>query len=436
MVVDTEKMRKGVMTKLWLKHSMLGFIISRLELQWKDDPNVPAPAYTDGKKIVINTGYIEKDPSFSKMKLDHYIFLVAHEVLHILDFTTARRGTRNPELWNIAADYVINASLIHNRKADGSANPIGEMPCDPDRQSPDNPAGLLGLYDIKYRDMSIEQVYDLLLQENKDKNNNGGSDSDNDQETNEIGISLSNSKNGQQVLDIQLDQNNPKSNVDKTMSAEIKAIIQTALDELSMSKSGVDSAYSRGITELLKPPAFDWKGALRRYLTSLVVNDTSWRRFNRKSWGCGVLLPSTDNEIMARIGIAIDTSGSISHEQIKVFLSHIAKIMASFKKFEIDIWCFSTEVHLNTVKTYTKSSVNNLINHPIFSKGGTDIESNFQYLTQTRKPYNVFICMTDGMDSIENLQFNGCPVVWAIVDNPEFVKPMGVKKSTVIPIKF
>lgn len=421
-----DKIKEMSNLELWLKHSFLAFILSRLKVEFVDSEH-QAPAFTNGKEISINYGWIMKDPLFKEMKPKNYVFLLAHELLHILNFTTERRGTRDPELWNIAADYVINASLIHNRKADGTANPIGEMPQSDSMITPDNPKGYMGLYDQKYLNKTIEQVYDELLQEQEQKGQGGCSYTLAD-ENDETGKPI--------VLDIQLDQNCPKSTTDSDMTAEIKAIIQNALSELSLSKTGVDSAYSRGVVDILKPPPFDWKGALSRYITSLIKSDTSWKRLSRRTWGCGYPLPSQSTTPKIELGIAIDTSGSIGDKEIKTFLSHIAKIMSSFVNFKIDLWCFSTEVHEQTLKSFTKSNVGNLIEYQSFSKGGTDIASNFDFIAEKRKKYNVFICFTDGYDNLDNLQFSGCPTIWGIVDNPNFVKPVGVKQATVIPIEF
>ena len=56
-----------------------------------------------------------------------------------------RRGTRDPQLWNIADDYCVNADL----KKHGVGEFITTVPC---------------LFDYKYDRMSAEQVYDILYE--------------------------------------------------------------------------------------------------------------------------------------------------------------------------------------------------------------------------------------------------------------------------------
>ena len=72
-------------------------------------------------------------------------FIMAHEMLHVGLLHDKRRGDRDPFIWNIACDYVINAWLIDMG--------VGEMP----------PRG--GLYDAKYAGMSADQIYDALMKD-------------------------------------------------------------------------------------------------------------------------------------------------------------------------------------------------------------------------------------------------------------------------------
>ncbi len=62
---------------------------------------VPTMA-TDGRRIVYNPKYIEE------LKPAELEGVLAHEVLHCALAHHCRRGQRNPELWNEAADYAVN----------------------------------------------------------------------------------------------------------------------------------------------------------------------------------------------------------------------------------------------------------------------------------------------------------------------------------------
>ncbi|MCX5316807.1 hypothetical protein [Streptomyces sp. NBC_00154] len=72
---------------------------------------------------------------------EEWRFILAHEMLHAALRHGERRGGRDPFLFNVAADYVVNDWLVQMR--------VGDMP-----------QGLL--YDPDLRDLSAEEVYDRI----------------------------------------------------------------------------------------------------------------------------------------------------------------------------------------------------------------------------------------------------------------------------------
>ena len=46
---------------------------------------------------------------------EEWIFVLAHELLHVGLRHDERRGYRDPYLWNVACDYVINGWLVEMR---------------------------------------------------------------------------------------------------------------------------------------------------------------------------------------------------------------------------------------------------------------------------------------------------------------------------------
>jgi hypothetical protein len=72
-----------------------------------------------------------------------YRFVMAHELLHVGLRHDVRRQGRDPYLWNVAADYVINAWLNEMR--------VGEMP------------KLGALYDATLAGESAESIYDRIV---------------------------------------------------------------------------------------------------------------------------------------------------------------------------------------------------------------------------------------------------------------------------------
>lgn len=90
--------------------------------------------------VDVHEIYVNPSCRYSK---EQWQFVLAHEYLHAGLQHQERRQGRDPYLWNIACDFVINLWLNEMQ--------IGDMPAD----------GLL--YDISLKGMSAESIYDKML---------------------------------------------------------------------------------------------------------------------------------------------------------------------------------------------------------------------------------------------------------------------------------
>lgn len=94
--------------------------------------------------VDADQGEIYANPSCG-LTLEEWKFVLAHEYLHAGLCHHKRGQGRDPYLWNIACDYVINDWLCEMN--------IGNIPC----------ADLL--YDETLHNMSAESIYDLIIKE-------------------------------------------------------------------------------------------------------------------------------------------------------------------------------------------------------------------------------------------------------------------------------
>ena len=78
-----------------------------------------------------------------RLSFEEWKFVLAHEFLHAALRHDVRREGRDPILWNVACDYIINGWLVEMG--------VGQMP-----------EGLL--YDLHFKGMSAESVYDKLCE--------------------------------------------------------------------------------------------------------------------------------------------------------------------------------------------------------------------------------------------------------------------------------
>ena len=100
--------------RLLLNKPFFGQLATRLRLEDASE-NIPTAA-TDGRRFLFNRNFVD---SLSDNELD---FLVGHEVLHCVFDHMQARGEREPRLYNAAADYNINMTLVEQHVGD----PIGE----------------------------------------------------------------------------------------------------------------------------------------------------------------------------------------------------------------------------------------------------------------------------------------------------------------------
>ena len=122
---------------LLLKASFFGNLATRLKLINADD--WCSTAATDGRNFYYNSRFVKM------LKPKEIEFLFGHEVLHCVYDHFGRRGDRDPQLFNIANDYCVNADLKKHKVGEF----ITSVPC---------------LYDEKYEGMSSEEIYDILYE--------------------------------------------------------------------------------------------------------------------------------------------------------------------------------------------------------------------------------------------------------------------------------
>ena len=88
-----------------------------LALTWEALRDTPYGA-TDGRKLFLNPDGLKKI-SLTSDPVGYAAFLLLHEALHaLLSHAVRLRGLKDPQLANVAADYIINAMIQNiNRKA-------------------------------------------------------------------------------------------------------------------------------------------------------------------------------------------------------------------------------------------------------------------------------------------------------------------------------
>ena len=369
-----------------LRASFFGNLATRLKLVNADE--WCSTAATDGRNFYYNTKFIKM------LKPKEVEFLFGHEVLHCVYDHFGRRGERDPQLFNIAADYCVNADLKKHRVGEF----ITTVPC---------------LYDTKYTNWSAEEVYDDLY-ENAEK------------------IDL------QDLLDKMLDQHldgegegegddrdgKGPAQYSKEEREQIKQEIKEAmLSAAQTSDAGNIPGGVKRLVQHLTEPKMDWRELLRMQLQSTIKSDYTFTRLNRKGWDCDAILPGMDYDERIDVAIAMDMSGSIGAEQGMDFLSEVKGIMEEFSNFNIHLFCFDTNVY--NPQDFTADNLDDIGDYELMGGGGTDFDAIFKYLKQEEIEPKRLLVFTDGYPWNSWGDANYCDTVWIIHGDPNPNPPFG-----------
>jgi predicted metal-dependent peptidase len=378
---------------LLLRQPFFGNIATRFKLVNADD--WCGTAATDGRRFYYNSAFV------NAMPLKQLEFLVGHEVLHAVYDHMGRRDNRDPKISNIAADFCVNQDLVDSRVGD-------KIPS--------------ALYDTKYKGMSYEEVYDDLMK-NADKI--------------DINEML------QQLLDEHLDgdedgeDGDGEGNGTRThaggrrpkLTEDEKKEIRDEMREAVLASATAAGAGNLpgGVKRIIKDltePVMNWRELLQQQIESTVKSDFTWSRPSRRSWHMDAIMPGMIPGNQIDVVIGIDTSGSITDQDLKIFLSEIKGIMESYDEYRIHVCGWDTAVHNSAV--FTSDNMDSIEGFEPGGGGGTDPHCVWTWLQDNQIEPKKLIMFTDycffGWSPAEVEQY--CDTVWIIKGNksaePEF----------------
>jgi predicted metal-dependent peptidase len=378
---------------LLLKAPFFGNMATRMKLI--DASDWCQTAATDGRNFMYNEKFVNK---LSVKKLE---FLFAHEICHCVFDHFGRKGSRNAQLANIAQDYAINQILVDERIGDK----ITEVKI---------------CQDNKYRGMAWEEIYDQLWEK--------AEKIPMEQLLAQLGDLLD------EHLDVEGDGSGKKDDKDgkggnkPTISKEdaqrIKDEIKEAMiQSAAAAGAGKTPASIQRMIKDMTEPKMNWREIVRMNIQSIIRNDYSFQRPNRKAMHSGAILPGMKNDETIDVAIAIDMSGSIGEEDATIFLSEVKGIMDQYQDFSIHLWSFDTQVY-NAVKI-THDNAEDLLDYEPMGGGGTDFDVNFEWMKENDVQPKKFIMFTDGYPCGSWGDENYCDTLFIVKGNVHAESPFG-----------
>lgn len=254
-------------------------------------------AATDGRDIFFNPEFLMSLPSQQQDGV------LLHEILHAALLHPLRLREREPQLWNIAADIVVNGMILRQR---GFELPPG------------------GLRDEQLEHLSVEEVYELLRATGSDRF---------------------------QLADLDLLAMNglakcsivgtcaPQPNRSQALTAYWRQALQQAT-AIATTQSGKLPIGDRELEPVLNPQ-LDWRSYLWRYL---VQTPTDFQGVDRRFVGRGLYLEALQGESV-RVYVAIDTSGSVSDTALRLFTSEIHGILGAYPHLECELYYADRDIY-------------------------------------------------------------------------------------------
>lgn len=445
---------------LLTKYPFIGSIALRMDLVPVRDMRVRT-ACTDGSCVYFDIAFL------SSLSNDERIFVLAHEIWHAVLLHLTRRGTRNPQLFNIATDKEVNYLL----KQDGLTPP--SHLCFPEGDEVGKCAE--EIYEMMLKDMKKQSKQQgggsgsgssSKGQSQKGKGNssrngqsNGGNPNENDDSSNGnkngklegqfdkhiYDGDQPGNKNGNQPGNKNGDQPGQNGNgqsgdsddgegnggskvmdkygevgydsdfqpsVPKGFADRMRETVISEAQRVEKMKGNVP-AHVKELIKKMTSAELDWKELLAQFVTRCYNSgNRSWIPPNRRHVHNDMYLQSRQATKLKAV-IALDTSGSTMGDRTK-FLSELNGLVNSFGHYELTVICADAEV--DDVKTYTQDDNLNIEmdGYEMHGGGGTSFIPPFNYVLDNHIECDCFLYLTDGYGPAPEKNPLGIPVLWII----------------------
>ena len=393
---------------------------------------------TDKVKTMAVTalGTMYYNPKFvDQLHFNDVVFIVAHEVMHLVQRSFARfpKGG-NVQVWNIAADRIINVALEETKLPVGpeAASAI----TDEVRESVEKYKITETMYQFLMKEYAKEIKCKACKEEfEKQKMDDGeGSDGDGeseDSEGNESEGCGESGEGGHKHTCGMLDESG--CGCDTGQLTEARAAdeegkwrdrIISAASAAEAKQGHVPDSVKQMIAELVTP-SVRWQDKIKVLALKTFKGRYTYLRKSRRSYALGLRLPGKEMEQKGCV-VGIDTSGSITEIEIVQFLSEVAGIMESCNCPEVYVMLHDSRVYYGAL--LKKSDLTTLE----IARGGTSHLECFKVLEGEHNEWQIpfkpgmAIFFTDMMSTFP--ETTPCPVLWGVPERYEECEvPFGTK---------
>ena len=406
---DIENKLVSARTRLILDKPFLGALVLRLPMM-EGAPSWCNTTFSDGRTFYYNAEYI------NSLDIDQTQFALSHEALHCALSHFYRRGHRIKTRWDLACDYAVNPMLIND----------GLKP------TPD------AAYLKQYRGMTAEEIYPCLDDEEDEQEQDSDTDDNEDLENKHQGDAGSDDSEKEPEQDDRSDserepeQDDPSEGAGNNRHGKASSGSNGAAEPEPMSgqqqedlntqwqqrlASAAQTAHQRGqlgvemarMVDFLLQPKLPWRLLLQRYMSMTARDDYSYSRPSSRRGNPAVYprLRSSETSIV----VVIDTSGSISGEEIGEFISEIDAIK-SYVRARITLLTCDSELN-HGCPWYFDPWDEFSRDIEIHGGGGTSFSPPFEWIENQDRAPDLLVYFTDARGKFPPAE-PMYPVLWLV----------------------
>lgn len=363
----------------------------------------------DGVHLFYNPAFV------NKITDAELVGVCAHEVMHCALQHITRRGHRNPVIYNMAGDYVINGDLT---KA-GFALPKPH------------------LCDAKYDGMSSEEVYERIKEQvekqlqkqakeqGKGKKQKGDGEGGMSMPDTDLNVPDPGGCGG--FMDAGGQGNKDKAQAD-SIRREWDANVRMAVNVAKRANAGKLPGYLDRLVSQLQEPKVSWRELTRQFIDNSMLKDYSWARPNRRFASQGLVLPGFVSDALHHLVMFIDVSGSVTHEMMTAMVSEGAGALNDGIADKL------TVVYVDTaVRQVDEWLPGDLVQAKTVGGGGTDFGSCMKWAKDHVADAACGIFLTDMMTS-DFGEDPGFPMLWGAYLPHNMLAQVKVPFGTVVAV--
>lgn len=325
----------------WYGHLAMNFEWQESSMSWAKTKTIGSKVTRDGVVIYyygpwVSTLTIEKNGR-SVPDNERICYAVKHVIDHLVRMHPARRFGRDNDRWNVACDMVVNGK---------ETNPNCGKPF----------TDMVWMTKEFPNDASTETIYDLLEDHPEFTSLLGGDD-----HTQWERCECSND--------------------------EIQQIITSHVNDANSKFPGSTPGHLKSAIGELKKPLVSWRQLLRRLMGRLLGGKRmTYSRINRRHQTFGV--KGISRRATTECTVIVDTSGSISENELEQFFAEIESIMHSVR-VTVVLW----DAALQGVIKYRKGMWRSI---KVAGGGGTDMAAPLDYVIKNNLANDAVVMLTDG----------------------------------------